>query len=37
MKTMFIILAELIYKEVMDWEEINKNGVLKDECLGELI
>uniref|UniRef100_A0A8B9HNJ7 Stress-activated protein kinase JNK n=1 Tax=Astyanax mexicanus TaxID=7994 RepID=A0A8B9HNJ7_ASTMX len=24
---------ELIYKEVMDWEERNKNGVLKEECL----
>ncbi|GAA6088980.1 mitogen-activated protein kinase 9 isoform X1 [Tachysurus ichikawai] len=23
---------ELIYKEVMDWEERNKNGVLKEEC-----
>uniref|UniRef100_A0AAY5F2C7 Stress-activated protein kinase JNK n=1 Tax=Electrophorus electricus TaxID=8005 RepID=A0AAY5F2C7_ELEEL len=23
----------LIYKEVMDWEERNKNGVLKEECL----
>uniref|UniRef100_A0A673LRI5 Stress-activated protein kinase JNK n=1 Tax=Sinocyclocheilus rhinocerous TaxID=307959 RepID=A0A673LRI5_9TELE len=26
---------ELIYKEVMDWEERNENGVLKEECLGE--
>uniref|UniRef100_A0A672LN74 Stress-activated protein kinase JNK n=1 Tax=Sinocyclocheilus grahami TaxID=75366 RepID=A0A672LN74_SINGR len=26
---------ELIYKEVMDWDERNKNGVLKEECLGE--
>lgn len=33
---MFFTPAELIYKEVMDWEERNKNGVLKDECLGEL-
>uniref|UniRef100_A0A673LPR2 Stress-activated protein kinase JNK n=1 Tax=Sinocyclocheilus rhinocerous TaxID=307959 RepID=A0A673LPR2_9TELE len=24
---------ELIYKEVMDWEERNENGVLKEECL----
>uniref|UniRef100_A0A671NRZ4 Stress-activated protein kinase JNK n=1 Tax=Sinocyclocheilus anshuiensis TaxID=1608454 RepID=A0A671NRZ4_9TELE len=24
---------ELIYKEVIDWEERNKNGVLKEECL----
>uniref|UniRef100_A0A8C1AMI8 Stress-activated protein kinase JNK n=2 Tax=Cyprinus carpio TaxID=7962 RepID=A0A8C1AMI8_CYPCA len=24
---------ELIYKEVMDWEERNKNGVTKEECL----
>ncbi|XP_051960706.1 mitogen-activated protein kinase 9-like [Xyrauchen texanus] len=24
---------ELIYEEVMDWEERNKNGVLKEECL----
>ncbi|KAG7465160.1 hypothetical protein MATL_G00173330 [Megalops atlanticus] len=23
---------ELIYEEVMDWEERNKNGVMKDEC-----
>uniref|UniRef100_A0AAY4CJ61 Stress-activated protein kinase JNK n=1 Tax=Denticeps clupeoides TaxID=299321 RepID=A0AAY4CJ61_9TELE len=27
---------ELIYKEVMDWEERNKNGVMKEECTGEL-
>lgn len=29
------LCLELIYKEVMDWEERNKNGVLKEECLGE--
>lgn len=26
--------TELIYKEVMDWEERNKNGVLKEEGSG---
>uniref|UniRef100_A0AAR2J0V6 Stress-activated protein kinase JNK n=1 Tax=Pygocentrus nattereri TaxID=42514 RepID=A0AAR2J0V6_PYGNA len=28
---------ELIYKEVMDWEERNKNGVLKEECLDGVV
>lgn len=31
----FSLTTELIYNEVMDWEERNKNGVLKEECLGE--
>lgn len=31
----FFPSSELIYKEVMDWEERNKNGVVKEECLGE--
>lgn len=32
---LFFLPTELIYKEVMDWEERNKNGVLKEDCLGE--
>ncbi len=31
----FSLITELIYKEVIDWEERNKNGVLKEECLGK--
>lgn len=26
--------AELIYEEVMDWEERNKNGLMKEDCSG---
>lgn len=28
------VFAELIYKEVMDWEERSKNGVVKDQPSG---
>uniref|UniRef100_A0AAY4CG04 Stress-activated protein kinase JNK n=1 Tax=Denticeps clupeoides TaxID=299321 RepID=A0AAY4CG04_9TELE len=28
---------ELIYKEVMDWEERNKNGVMKEECTDGIV
>lgn len=27
-------LAELIYEEVIDWEERNKNGLMKEDCSG---
>lgn len=26
--------AELIYEEVIDWEERNKNGLMKEDCSG---
>lgn len=25
---------ELIYEEVIDWEERNKNGLMKEDCSG---
>lgn len=29
--------AELIYEEVIDWEERNKNGLMKEDCSGSVI
>lgn len=29
--------AELIYEEVIDWEERNKNGLMKDDCTGRSV
>lgn len=29
--------AELIYEEVIDWEERNKNGLMKEDCSGIFI
>lgn len=29
--------SELIYEEVIDWEERNKNGVLKEDCSGMIL
>lgn len=26
--------TELIYEEVIDWEERNKNGLMKEDCSG---
>lgn len=30
----FCLSTELIYEEVIDWEERNKNGLMKEDCSG---
>lgn len=30
----FYFPTELIYEEVIDWEERNKNGLMKEDCSG---
>lgn len=37
-KIMFFLTCfctELIYEELMDWEERNKNGLMKEDCSGQ--
>lgn len=31
---LFCFSTELIYEEVIDWEERNKNGLMKEDCSG---
>lgn len=31
---MFYFCTELIYEEVIDWEERNKNGLMKEDSSG---
>ena len=33
----FYVSSELIYEEVIDWEERNKNGLMKEDCSGVYI
>lgn len=34
LSAMFCFSTELIYEEVIDWEERNKNGLMKEDCSG---